>query len=101
MKNVLRLHVFGPAWGLPSIDADCIAAIALAKLYCRDRHVPLTIVTSHHHEKGLPALQDGTTWVAHGINAISRHILRACQDDPTHNPTFPTLTPDQQARATA
>ena len=25
---VLELHVLGPAFGLPSIDAECIAAIA-------------------------------------------------------------------------
>lgn len=25
---VLQLHVWGPAFGLPSIDAECIAAIA-------------------------------------------------------------------------
>jgi hypothetical protein len=32
---VLELHVWGPAFGLPSIDAECIATIA----YCQ-RVVP-------------------------------------------------------------
>jgi sorting and assembly machinery component 37 len=29
---VLQLHVWGPAFGLPSIDAQCLAAIAYCSL---------------------------------------------------------------------
>ena len=33
---VLELHVWGPAFGLPSIDPQCLAAIALLKLSLRE-----------------------------------------------------------------
>lgn len=46
---VLELHVWGPAFGLPSIDAECIAAVAYAKLTLRKGS--WVVVASHDLDK--------------------------------------------------
>lgn len=71
---VLELHVWGPAFGLPSIDAECIAAIAYL-----NRAVPQGqwVVVADHETSSpnqeLPALRDGSTWIG-GFYHIVGHL---------------------------
>lgn len=46
---VLELHVWGPAFGLPSIDSECIAAVAYAQLTLREG--TWVVVASHDVDK--------------------------------------------------
>ncbi|KAL2015838.1 hypothetical protein VTK56DRAFT_4706 [Thermocarpiscus australiensis] len=73
---VLQLYVWGPAFGLSSIDAECLAAIAyLAQTaspaeYQLIRSSPSAVPTLH-----LPSLYDPSTssWTA-GFTAITSHL---------------------------
>ncbi|OMP86854.1 Metaxin-like protein [Diplodia seriata] len=82
---VLELHVWGPAFGLPSIDAECIAALAYAKLTLREGS--WVVVASHDVSKSpnsdFPALRNGPTWVA-GFKPIVHYLQRhsASEHDP-------------------
>jgi sorting and assembly machinery component 37 len=69
--SIMQLHVLGPAFGLPSIDAECNAAVALLQLRVPDRY---TIIPTHHNATQLPCLIDGNsrTW---GYNNIARHLV--------------------------
>ncbi|ERF71669.1 hypothetical protein EPUS_00658 [Endocarpon pusillum Z07020] len=83
---VLELHVWGPAFGLPSIDAQCLATVAYLKqclppsdwrlIPCSD---PSVVPTS-----GLPVLKVDSTWV-HGfggiVNFLREHSLGKCDLD--------------------
>ncbi|OCT54360.1 mitochondrial import receptor subunit [Cladophialophora carrionii] len=70
---VLELHVWGPAFELPSIDAQCLATI----LYLRSclQHRDWVLVPSSNPCVSplgeLPALLDGDVWVAGYLNIIS------------------------------
>ncbi|KAF2141074.1 uncharacterized protein K452DRAFT_299123 [Aplosporella prunicola CBS 121167] len=74
---VLELHVWGPAFGLPSIDAECIAAIAYAKQALRDGQWAL--VNAYDVDKSptkeYPALRNGSTWIG-GFHAIVLYLRR-------------------------
>ncbi|KAK4100754.1 hypothetical protein N658DRAFT_472870 [Parathielavia hyrcaniae] len=73
---VLQLHVWGPAFGLPSLDAECLAAIALLAQtlgradYQLIQSSPSAVPTQH-----LPTLHNPSTstWTS-GYRAIASHI---------------------------
>lgn len=79
----IELHIWGPAFGLPSIDARCLAAIA----YLREclpsdkwRLVPSS-GTADNPLGELPALRDGQRWVAGFSNIVE--YLRSTSDEAT------------------
>lgn len=69
----MQLHVLGPAFGLPSIDAECIAAIALLRSCLRDE--AWTIVPSHGHEQ-IPRVVDSSADLT-GYRNILEHLETA------------------------
>ncbi|ETN38780.1 uncharacterized protein HMPREF1541_06818 [Cyphellophora europaea CBS 101466] len=69
-----ELHIWGPAFGLPSIDATCLAVVA----YCREcvptgKWTLIPADPSRNPLGQLPALRDGNTWVA-GFNDIVDYL---------------------------
>ncbi|KAK3299931.1 outer mitochondrial membrane transport complex protein-domain-containing protein [Chaetomium fimeti] len=107
---VLQLHVWGPAFGLPSIDAECIAAIAyLAQTvspadYQLIQSSPSAVPTQH-----LPALYNpsSSTWTS-GFSSITTHLLAHPPSPPqkqkqptTPHPPTTTTTTTQTADSTA
>ncbi|KAL2270816.1 hypothetical protein VTJ83DRAFT_187 [Remersonia thermophila] len=85
----LRLYVWGPAFGLPSLDAECLAAIAYlsqtlsAAEYQLVRSSPSAVPTQH-----LPTLHDPSTdtWIA-DYTAITAylHARRYPDSSPSHH----------------
>lgn len=72
----MHLHVLSPAFGLASIDAECLAAVALVKSYCDGKGIPWHLSASHKDEEHLPMLSiDGRR--LYGFNAIASefHLL--------------------------
>jgi sorting and assembly machinery component 37 len=67
----MQLYVLGPAFGLPSIDAECNAAVALLQLRVPERY---TIIPTHHNATQLPYLIDDSSRVW-GYNNIARHLI--------------------------
>ncbi|KAF2230356.1 hypothetical protein EV356DRAFT_424943, partial [Viridothelium virens] len=72
---ILELHVWGPAFGLPSIDPQCLAAIALQRLsFPEDAWV---LIPDHDATIGpnnvFPALFDGTLWHS-GFRSIAKYL---------------------------
>ncbi|KAL3418118.1 mitochondrial import receptor subunit [Phlyctema vagabunda] len=66
---VLELHVWGPAFGLPSIDAPCLAAIAyLQKAVPRGQW---QLIASNE----LPALRNGDVWIG-GFRNIFHYVAQ-------------------------
>ncbi|KAL8946676.1 MAG: hypothetical protein Q9222_006962 [Ikaeria aurantiellina] len=70
---MLQLHVWGPAFGLPSIDPHCLAAIAYLS-----QAVPQaewTLLASSNPTlsptRELPALRDGSIWVGGFQNIVA------------------------------
>ncbi|CAG8335255.1 unnamed protein product [Penicillium salamii] len=69
---VLQLHVWGPAFSLPSIDAQCLAIIA----YCSEVlpkgswELVATSDPSVSPTGELPALQNGEVWVSRFRNIV-------------------------------
>ncbi|RMZ92686.1 hypothetical protein DV736_g114, partial [Chaetothyriales sp. CBS 134916] len=62
---VYELHIWGPAFGLPSIDAPCLATVAYLK-QCLPRNSWVLIPTSDPSLNPLgqlPALKDGDLWI--------------------------------------
>ncbi|KAL9616369.1 MAG: hypothetical protein Q9160_008763 [Pyrenula sp. 1 TL-2023] len=75
---VLELYTWGPAFGLPSIDPQCLATIAYLSqaLPLRDEWVLIPIsdpTVSPNNE--LPALKSGTTWVT-GFASIVDYLKK-------------------------
>lgn len=69
----MQLFVLPPAFGLPSIDAQCIASIALLQLHIGPDSY--SIIPTHDEEsRPLPYLIDGTAKLS-GFNNIARHLL--------------------------
>ena len=52
--TMLQLYVLGPAYGLPSIDAECNAAVALLKSHFGSDQDGWEIIPTHEHETTLP-----------------------------------------------
>ncbi|KAK3309502.1 Tom37 C-terminal domain-containing protein [Chaetomium strumarium] len=97
---VLQLHVWGPAFGLPSIDAECLAAIAYLHEstspteYQLIQTSPSAVPTQH-----LPALHDPSTstWTS-GFSRIATHL----QTHPPPSFSDPSRpSPLEQADSTA
>ncbi|KAM0717646.1 hypothetical protein Q7P37_007498 [Cladosporium fusiforme] len=70
---MLQLYVLGPAFGLPSIDAECNAAVALFKSHFGADQDSWEIIPTHQHETTLPYLRSGTQDI-HGYTAIAQHL---------------------------
>ncbi|KAK4637696.1 Metaxin-like protein [Fulvia fulva] len=69
-SKMMRLFILGPAFGLPSIDAECNAAVALLQLRVKDQH---ELIPTHDQTHRLPFLIDGQAQVS-GFNNIVRHF---------------------------
>ncbi|KAF7189698.1 Metaxin-like protein [Pseudocercospora fuligena] len=67
----MQLYILGPAFGLPSIDAECSAAVAVLQLHARDKY---EIIPTHDTQTPLPRLVDGTARIF-GFNNIVRHLV--------------------------
>ncbi|KAJ6141282.1 hypothetical protein N7470_010178 [Penicillium chermesinum] len=68
----LQLHVWGPAFGLPSIDAQCLATVAYCSL-ALPRQAWELVATSDPSVSPtgeLPALQYGSVWVSRFRNIV-------------------------------
>ncbi|EME49889.1 hypothetical protein DOTSEDRAFT_68632 [Dothistroma septosporum NZE10] len=76
----MRLFILGPAFGLPSIDAECNAAVALLQRHVKD-HYELIPTHDHPHPRLLPFLIHGQAQVS-GFNNIVRHFAnkRICDE---------------------
>ena len=85
----MRLYVLGPAFGLPSIDGECNAAVGLVKSHCDANDAAWELIISHEDDGSLPRLEDGRT-IHHGYRNIVRHLNHASR-----------LTPEQEANSTA
>lgn len=74
----MKLHILGPAFGLPSIDAECIAAVALVKTHCESINEHWELVASHEAAPGtrLPSLEDNNKSYS-GFSSIARHLSDA------------------------
>lgn len=70
---MLQLYVLGPAFGLPSIDAECNAAVALLKSHFGTDDNSWEIIPTHQHETILPYLRSGEQNI-HGYTAITQHL---------------------------
>ncbi|KAK8252759.1 Tom37 C-terminal domain-containing protein [Phyllosticta capitalensis] len=72
---VLEIHVWGPGFGLPSVDPECIAIIAYAQQTLRDG--AWAVVAAHDvslsPNKTFPALRNGPTWIS-GFHAIVQYL---------------------------
>jgi sorting and assembly machinery component 37 len=95
---VLQLHVWGPAFGLPSIDADCLAAIAyLRRVLPRDEWVLVPTSEPARLPLGqLPALKHRDTWIT-GFDDIVNYFGAL---DESSSSDY-ALSPVQQAHCTA
>ncbi|OQO01017.1 hypothetical protein B0A48_13260 [Cryoendolithus antarcticus] len=71
---MLQLHILGPAFDLPSIDAECNAAAALLRLHFGDDTDSWELHISHDHTLTLPCLRDDSQTLASGYNAIARRL---------------------------
>ena len=67
----MRLYILGPAFGLPSIDAECVAAVALLQLQCAEGEWRL--IPTHDQKRRLPCLVDGGKHVD-GFQNIARYF---------------------------
>ncbi|KOS38062.1 hypothetical protein ACN38_g11132 [Penicillium nordicum] len=69
---VLQLHVWGPAFSLPSIDAQCLAAIAYcSEVLPKDSWELIASSDPSVSPTGeLPALQNGSVWVSRFRNIV-------------------------------
>ncbi|KAF7115317.1 hypothetical protein CNMCM5793_001953 [Aspergillus hiratsukae] len=69
---VLELHVWGPAFSLPSIEAQCLATIAYFSLAVpKDAWVLIASSDpSVSPTNELPAVKNGTTWVSRFRNIV-------------------------------
>ncbi|KAJ5863663.1 uncharacterized protein N7529_005579 [Penicillium soppii] len=85
---VLQLHVWGPAFDLPSIDAQCLSVIA----YCSEVlpkdswELVATSDPSVSPTGELPALQNGSVWVSRFRNIVD--YLRQWSEETCHLDQF-------------
>lgn len=96
----MRLHILGPAFGLPSIDAECIAAVALLKCYAQGSGQSWELVASHEAAPAtqFPFLQVGDALYS-GFDRIAQHLVDSSGSSVPGLAAH--LTPQQQADATA
>jgi sorting and assembly machinery component 37 len=96
----MKLHILGPAFGLPSIDAECIAAVALVERYTQGSSQAWALVASHEAAPGtqFPFLQVGDKTYS-GFDRIAQYLI---DESGSSVPGLATnLTAQQQADATA
>ncbi|KAJ5628908.1 Mitochondrial outer membrane transport complexTom37/metaxin [Penicillium lividum] len=76
----LQLHVWGPAFNLPSIEAQCLATIAYCSLVLpKDSWELIASSDPSVSPTGeLPALRDGSVWVSRFRNIVD--YLRKCSN---------------------
>ncbi|CAK7269979.1 hypothetical protein SEPCBS119000_003852 [Sporothrix epigloea] len=96
-----ELHIWGPAFGLPSIDPECLAAVTyLSAAAPRDTW---TVVATSPSAVSctLPALRDAQTgqWVAAGFDSLVAFVR--ARTPPSFTDLDAGLTPVQVADATA
>ncbi|KEQ70580.1 hypothetical protein M436DRAFT_13314, partial [Aureobasidium namibiae CBS 147.97] len=96
----MKLHILGPAFGLPSIDAECIAAVALIERYTQGSSQAWALVASHEAAPGthFPFLQVGDETYS-GFDRIAQYLVDASGSTVPGLAT--NLTAQQQADATA
>ena len=66
----MQLHVLGPAFGLPSIDAECVAAVAIFQLRTPEGW---RLILTHDLSRRLPFLVDGDECVE-GFKDIASYL---------------------------
>ncbi|KAK3711704.1 hypothetical protein LTR37_009481 [Vermiconidia calcicola] len=88
----MKLYVLGPAFGLPSIDAECSAAVALLRLRLAEGE--WSIVPTSDQTRRLPYLRNGDNSVT-GFKNIARYI------EQSQGILSPPLDEKQRADATA
>lgn len=91
---MLQLYVLGPAFGLPSIDAECNAAVALLKSHFGEDQEAWEIIPTYEHETTLPYLRNNVTTI-HGYGGIARYVSDVLSS------TLNALTATQIANSTA
>lgn len=89
---MMRLFILGPAFGLPSIDAECIAAVALVKQ--RVREGEWTLIPTHDQTRRIPYLEAGDEYIS-GFENIVRYL------DTKYPGSSPSLSATQRADSTA
>lgn len=67
----MRLLAVGPAFGLPSIDPECLATIALLRTQVSAQ--TWTITPTHDQTRRLPCFEDDNA-IFSGFSAISKHV---------------------------
>ena len=67
----MKLYILGPGFGLPSIDPECNAAVAL--LRAQDETVSWELAISHDEANTLPRLEDGGVTYK-GLKSIANHL---------------------------
>jgi len=83
----MQLHVLGPAFGLPSIDPENLAAVATLRSSAEKQW---EIIPAHDLSQQLPLLVDGDRKIV-GLGNIRNHVTQQFND----------LTKQQRADATA
>jgi sorting and assembly machinery component 37 len=93
-NDMLQLYVLGPAFGLPSIDAECNAAVVLLQSHFSGNQDAWEIIPTHEHQTTLPYLRNNGTTI-HGYSAIAQHVSDVLTTVPRN------LTATQAANSTA
>lgn len=91
---MLYLYVLGPAFGLPSIDAECNAAVALLESHFGEDQEAWEIIPTYEHETTLPYLRNNDTTI-HGYGGIAQYVSDVLSSTPN------ALTATQIANSTA
>lgn len=73
----MQLFILGPAFGLPSIDAECNAAVALLQLRAEGTY---TLIPTHEQQERLPRLVDGPKEISGFVNIV-RHLANSSIHD--------------------
>lgn len=81
MPAAFSLHVLPPAFSLPSIDAECLAAIAYLTWALPHQSWTIVAESGLAENQQLPCLRDISNGkrneeVVHGFEAIVRHLVR-------------------------
>ncbi|PNS21866.1 hypothetical protein CAC42_464 [Sphaceloma murrayae] len=69
----MRLYVLGPAFGCPSIDAQCNAAVALVKHAAQSQAQDWELVCALGNLESVPFLEDGGQQY-YGFQSIAQHL---------------------------
>jgi len=68
---VLELHIWGPAFSLPSIDAHCLAAVAFfSQVVPRGQWKLVASSPSLNPTSELPALRNDNVWIGGFANIV-------------------------------